>query len=553
MPVARTLWNRRVACRDGIELAADIILPGPDRYPTVVLMTPYGRSRSLGNPRAWIRLVDMGYALVTVDVRGRGDSEGDWTPWLKRPNDAYDVIEWAAAQPWSTADVGMVGGSYEARAQWWAAVSRPPHLRCITPLAFGGPRHPLPYGTGIPLQYWLWWMTLVLGRTNQHPGALPWEAAMGHTPLASLDTRLGLTRTAWRRFVEGEIDFAHEEATFSADEYAAVEVPVLIGVGWWDDQETFRAWEAVQTAKSAADCRLLVGAWDHAGNLSPRPVLGGLDVRETVIDPLDHVEQFLARHLKGSCGSVAAQPRCKVFLTGENRWETHENWPPVSASEIPLFLASDGDARGLNGDGRLTGHPGGGAHADTYVADPNTPVRDMSNLAIFAWADPPLDYRYLQRRDDVLVYTSAELSQDVTASGRYRVRLYVSSDRPDTDIFVNLSDVHPDGRAIGLAATNEPPAALRLRYRNGPEPEFLTPGEVVEIEIPGTWMHHVFKAGHRIRLTLSSSAFPLAVRNAGSGRPWGDDTTLQPQTNTVHHSAQHPSRLLLPVLAGALD
>jgi hypothetical protein len=134
-------------------------------------------------------------------------------------------------------------------------------------------------------------------------------------------------------------------------------------------------------------------------------------------------------------------------------------------------------------------------------------------------------------------------------SGRYRLRVFVSSDRPDTDLFVSLSDVHPDGRAIGLAASNMPGVpGLRLRYRNGPEPELLKPGEIYDVTIDGSWLHHVFKPRHRLRITISSSNFPLAARNAGTGRHWAEDDVLYSQTNTIYHSSQYPSHLLLPVV-----
>src|SRR5688572_26585816 len=159
--------------------------PGDGPFPTVVTRTPYMRGAKF-NPAGFLRLLDSGYAYVTVDIRGRGDSDGVWRPFVKDPQDAHDVIEWIAAQPWSTGKVGMVGGSYEGLTQWWTAAGRPPHLRCIVPLCVGSVRHPIPFGTGIPSQYWLWWLTLVMGRTRQYPGAQAWEALMARTPLKSL-------------------------------------------------------------------------------------------------------------------------------------------------------------------------------------------------------------------------------------------------------------------------------------------------------------------------------------------------------------------------------
>jgi predicted acyl esterase len=549
MPVARAFWNRRIRVHDGIELAADVLLPpGAGPFPTVVIRTPYGRSRPIGNPQGWIRLVGYGYALVSVDVRGRNDSDGEWIPQRKDPEDGHDVIEWAARQPWSNGKVGMVGGSYEGLTQWWTALGRPPHLACIAPFCIGGLRHPLPFATGIPLQYWLWWMTLVTGKTMQYPGGPAWEAWAMHAPLSTLDGRLGLERSAWQKYVSGEVEFFSESGTLSADEFARIDVPALIGVGWWDDQDTFLVWQALQQAKCAGDCRLLVGAWDHAGNFAPRPVLGGLDVSASVMDTIDYVEQFLALHLKGERKPWMDAPRCRVFCTGENRWDSLDEWPHPLAAAIPWYLASDGDARTLDGNGSLSLLPQSPADRDSFVYDPAEPARDLTNLAMFVWSDPPLDWRYLQRRQDALVYTSEPLPAPLMVSGRYQLVLFVSCDRPDTDLYASLSDVHADGRAINLAAAYSP-AALRLRFRDGPEPTPMAHGEIYEIRIAGSWMHHEFKPGHRLRVTLNSGIFPMMARNAGTGLHWAEDEVLHPQVTTIHHSEGCHSRLLLPVVA----
>jgi hypothetical protein len=134
-------------------------------------------------------------------------------------------------------------------------------------------------------------------------------------------------------------------------------------------------------------------------------------------------------------------------------------------------------------------------------------------------------------------------------SGRFELEVYVGSDRPDTDLYLGLSDVHPDGRAIGLAPTNEPLSGLRLRYRDGANPAPMVPGEIYRLAIGGSWVHHVFKAGHRLRLMLHSGNFPFTVRNAGTGADWAEGTVLHPQTNTVYHSHRHRSCVLLPVVA----
>lgn len=550
MSVARTLWNQHVKVHDGTEIALDVMLPpGGGPFPTVILRTPYVRGSYLKSPRSWMRLLDHGYAFVVVDIRGRNDSGGDWRLWIKDPEDGHDVIEWVAGQSWCSGKIGMVGGSYDGVTQWWTAAGRPPHLSCIVPLCTGHTRQTLSnFNTGIPVQYWLWLMNSVSGKTMQYSGAPSWEDGMMHLPLKTLDERLGLSRSAWQQYVADEIDPSSPDSTLSNEDYANIDIPVLIGVGWWDDQETIVAWKALQQAKSVADCRLLIGAWDHVGNIAPRPVLGGLDVSASVMDTIGYMEKFLALHLKGEQNDIAEAPRCHIFRTGEQCWDDLDQWPHPQAVDIPMYLASGGDARSLRGNGWLSADSVVTSGSDTYIYDPNNPGRDMSNMAVFAWSDPPLDCRYLQRRQDILVYDSEPFAVSLMLSGRIRLRAHISSDRPDTDLYVGISDVHPDGRAIGLFATNEPGCGLRLRYRNGPVAELLKPGEIYEVEVNGPWVHHVFKAGHRLRVTVNSNNFTLMARNAGSGKHWAEDDVLYPQTNTLYHSPDKPSQVILPVV-----
>ncbi len=442
----------------------------------------------------------------------------------------------------------MTGGSYEGLTQWWTAAGRPPHLSCIVPQAVGCIRESeVPHqGTGIPVQYWLWWMTLVTGRTFQNGGAPSWEDQMPSLPLRTIDERLGIGTSAWKDYVAGKMDYLSTDFAISEEQMAGIDVPVLVGVGWWDDQATMSAWRALQKAKSARKCRLLIGAWDHAGNAGPRATLGGLDMSASVIDMPAYIEKFLALHLKGENNEMARAPRCHVFQTGTQRWDDLDDWPHPGAAEVPFYLSSVGDARSLRGNGRLGRElPRAGADGDRYTHDPNHPARDMTNMAMFAWSDPPLDIRYALRRKDVLVYDMEALAKPLFISGRVRLSLFVSSDRVDTDIYTSVCDVHPDGRSVVLGGD----CSLRLSYRDGPQPRMLKPGEVVEARMDGQWLHHVLLPGHRLRLAIYSSSFPFNTRNAGTGKFWGDDTVLLLQTNTVHHTAKYRSRVLVPVVA----
>jgi uncharacterized protein len=284
-------------------------------------------------------------------------------------------------------------------------------------------------------------------------------------------------------------------------------------------------------------------------------VLGGLDVSESVIDTFDHVERFLAEHLKDDATTDAttdatrdtSPSRCRVFRTGRMRWEDLADWPNPAATPTAWYLGSDGDARTLAGNGRLADRtPAAGS--TTYRYDPADPARDFTHLADFAWSDPPLDRRYLLRRTDVLVYAGPVLDDPVDVSGLAEFQGFVSVDCPDTDLSVALYDICPDGRAIVLGGPGtHGPGVLRLSHRDGAGPEPVRPGEVVGVRVPLTWLQHTFLPGHRIALSITSSEFPTYARNFNTGRPWPDDTEQAVAEVTVHHGTEHPSRLLLPV------
>lgn len=555
MEVGKTIWNQRITMRDGIEIAVDVVLPrGRGPFPAVVSRTPYVRGAKLKNPSGWMRLVSKGYAFIVADVRGRNDSEGEFIPWSNDSDDAYDVIEWVAEQTWCLGRVGTVGGSYDGRTQWAALKAKPPHLVCAAPLCVGSVGSELAtFGTGVPCQYRIWWLSYVNGKTSQYAGSPSWESAIAHAPLKSLDQKFGVTGSNWQRYISGEIDPSLINENFSPQDFAEIDIPVLIGVGWWDDITTMDNWIGLQKAKSAKDCRLLIGAWDHAGNTGPRRTLGGMDVSKSVIDTIGYIEKFLAIHLKGEKNELSTQPRCNIFDVGKDQWLPMDQWPCPQAEATAIYLNSDGDARGLQGNGRLSSTVVTALSSDTYTYDPNKPARDVGSLDRFAWSDPPLDHRYLHRRNDILLYDSETLQKPLLLSGRVFLRAFVSSDRPDTDLYVGINDVHPDGRAIGLFATNEPKGGLRLRYRNGANEELMMPHKIYEVEVPGIWLHHTFKVGHRLRITINSNDFPFSARNAGTGKHWAEDIELIPQANTIYYGSNHSSHVVLPIVTGEFN
>jgi putative CocE/NonD family hydrolase len=243
--------------------------------------------------------------------------------------------------------------------------------------------------------------------------------------------------------------------------------------------------------------------------------------------------EFLDEHLRGM--PRPRQPRVRLYLTGSNRWLAFDSYPPPGVQQRRWFLASAGDANTEAGSGMLDEVSAHGS-PDTFVFDPTDPV---------PYKPAARDHRELEERSDVLVYTSEVLREPVTVIGPVEVVLHAASDAPDTDFTAKLLDVDEAGRAISLTHMG---GVLRARYRHGfDQPQLLTPGKPERFHIRLSHVGHTFRAGHRIRLEISSSCFPLIDPNPNTGREIATETECRRAHQTILHDAQHPSHLLLPV------
>jgi putative CocE/NonD family hydrolase len=257
--------------------------------------------------------------------------------------------------------------------------------------------------------------------------------------------------------------------------------------------------------------------------------------------------QWFNRWLKQSPPGKDETPPARLFVMGSNQWQPEQEWPPAQAREVQWFLESAGKANGLSGDGRLVERRPRRRTQDSFVYDPRKPVPTRGGAvccdpAIFPWG--PMDQRPVEKRSDVLVYTSSSLKRDVQVIGPVKVVVYVSTSAPDTDFTAKLVDVYPDGRAVNLCD-----GILRLRYRESLEkPKLAQVGETYRITINAGVTANVFRKGHRMRLEISSSNFPRFDRNPNTGARVADEVRLRAATQTIYHDPQRPSHLLMSVV-----
>jgi putative CocE/NonD family hydrolase len=554
------LFDQRAPMRDGATLSADVTLPAAalergERVPVILSRTPYVKSdmRAITTARYY---AERGYAFVAMDVRGRGDSDGVFVPYVNDGIDGYDAIEWLAAQPWSDGNVGTIGGSYPGCIQWLTALEQPPHLRAmIVAVTPSDPFVENPTGEHSPMD--MCWLHFVSGRTLQPMAAVNWEAVYTHLPLLTMDERAGQTNAHWRN------DLAHPQL----DDYwqprryqhafERVNVPTLHVSGWYDDEQIGTPLNFIgmttrgATAEARASQRLLMGPWGHQINAKSK--LGEVDFGPQALIDLrgEHVRWFdrWLKEAKSADNSADAEEQTdapvRIFVMGANEWRDEQEWPLARTQWTRYYLHSGGQANSRFGDGALspTSPSPDAEPADGYRYDPARPVPFLTEPTSSQIGGPD-DYAAVERRDDVLVYVTEPLAEDVEVVGPISVHLYAASSAPDTDFTAILTDVWPTGFVQRLCD-----GIVRARFREGmASPTLIEPGKIYRYTIDCWNTAQVFKAGHRIGLMLSSSAFPKFARNLNTGAPLGMTSEMAVAEQVIYHDAEHPSAVILPIV-----
>jgi uncharacterized protein len=566
--------------RDGTILVADVYRPGGEasdgEYPVLLTRQPYGKQLPVVTSYLnAIKAAQHGYIVVIQDVRGRFGSEGEWNPSIHEFEDGYDSVEWAAKLPGSNGTVGMYGASYFGMTQWQAAVMQPPSLKSMAPgITWGNYLNGDQLRGGVrELGLWLYWSqgVLALDTLLRKYGSdrdrlkellpaqvhaidrLPEEYDI--LPLMDLPDPANVAPYMFGAF-KHRIDSGIWAYLNIDGRYERVEAPTL-HIGCWYDiflGETLRQYEAmkeVAARRGTRPPRLLVGPWTHnvtfpsfAGDLDFGLAASGqfLNYRGDVTDY--HLRWFDAT-LKSREEALQNQPPVEVFVMGENRWRGYEEWPVPGSREERWYL---------HGGGILSREEPEESAPDEYAYDPEDPVPTIGGALLMpqVYRAGARDQRPNEERPDVLVYTSEELTEDYTAIGVVYATLYAASSAPDTDFVARLVDVYPDGRAIGVtdgiiraSARESYPAPGVIEPK---EPLPITPGEVYEYVIDMWATGVVFKAGHRVRVEITSSSFPRWDRNLNTGEDTKDSTRSETAHQQIFHDPEHPSSITLTVV-----
>ncbi|MDA1313349.1 MAG: CocE/NonD family hydrolase [Acidobacteria bacterium] len=552
-----------IPMRDGVILYADVYRPVGDKaYPVLVSRTPYSVERAPAAYTAAVFFARRGYAYVFQDVRGRHESEGVWDPARNEFEDGYDTVEWAGTQPWSNGKVGMQGGSYLGTDQWQAAKLQPPHLVSIFPAvaATSSYHHAFTLNGGFRLSLAFGWGPVrqesqIMQNTGQHtmeggPENISYDKVLWHLPLSDMQKLVGRNAKFYQNWIEHPDYDDYWKAVSVEEHFDKMQIPAYNFGGWFDIllQGTLHGYTGVHThggtEAARRGARLQVGAWGHG----PSRKHGDIDFGPTAdVDSSAIQLRWYDYTLKGIDNGIAAEPPVALFQMGRNRWRYHDDFPLPDTQYRELYFHSNGKANSYRGNGALSwDRPASSEPTDGYRYDPDHPVPSHggANCCGSPTLIGPVDQRPVEQRNDVLVYTSDFLEQEVDVTGPVKVVLYAASDAVDTDWVAKLVDIHPDGKAYNVAE-----GILRARHREGQDkPKLMEPGTVYRFEIDLLATSNAFLPGHRIRVDITSSHFPQFDRHLNTGEPFGMSDKVKIAQQTIHHTAARPSHVLLPVI-----
>lgn len=512
-----------VEMKDGVKLATDVYLPAGDGpFPIIFTRTPYGRA---DHGKRLLEFAQSGdYAVVAQDMRGRFDSEGENLPFIgcgwHEHQDGVDTLAWIHQQPWSNGKLCTVGGSAGGITQNLLAGATPPGLTAqYISVAAASMFHDATYVGGALRKCQVEnWST----KNRFSPKAL--ELMRAHPQYDDY----------WRAFD-------------TRTRFAQMNVPAVHLGGWFDtfSQGTIDEFCGRQyhgAAGSRGNQKLVMGPWTHATGKNEQDA--ELVFPNPEVPDAYAVTQWFADHLMGTDHGVMRAPAVAYYVMGDvndadapgNEWRFADAWP-ITHRSTPYYFQSGGELSPLRRNR---------SDKVSYTFDPADPCPTVGgpNLTI---ARGPKNQNRIESRDDLVLFTSKQLTEPLEVTGRIAAEVYVASSAVDSDVSIRLCDVYPDGRSYNIAE-----GMLRLRFRNSLEsPELLKPGEIVKVAVDCWSTSIVFNRGHCIRVSVTSSNHPRFDVNPGTGQPWNDGDHHVKQINTIYCDADHPSHILLPVVSTA--
>lgn len=551
-------WGVKIPLRDGVKLNATVYTPREQKAPApcIFTLTPY-ISQSYHD--RGIYFAAHGYPFLTVDVRGRGNSEGEFRPLIQEARDGHDVVEWLAEQPYCNGKVTMWGGSYAGYDQWVTAKEFPPHLATIVPVASPYAGTDFPMRGNIASTYLVQWLTFTSGHASQDRifgDAAFWNAKSREwfeagTAFKDFDKLVGNPLPTFQEWLaHPALDAYWDSYNPTAEQYAKLSLPILTITGSYDgDQpgamEHYRQYMKNTDAAGRARHYLIIGPWDHAGTRTPQAQVGGLTFgAASMVDlPKLHLDWYAWTMQDGPKPQFLQKP-VAYYVMDADKWRYADTLEAVTAESRPYYLDSVANATDVLAAGSL-GSAGAKGKPDHYAYDP----RDVSVAAVEVSVDPAslTDQRLAYAlRGKSLVYHTAPFERDTEVSGFFKLSAWLAIDQPDTDFVVSVFEIRPDGSSVFLTSDVQ-----RARYREDSRAaKLVTTREPLRYDFAGfTFTSRMLRQGSRLRLAIGPVNSIYSQKNFNSGGDVSAETMRDARAVTVklYHDRAHQSALFVPL------
>ncbi len=558
------MWAVKVPMRDGVKLNATVYRPheqaGP--LPCIFTLTPYiadtYQERSL-------YFAQNGYVFALVDVRGRGNSEGKFEPFVNEARDGHDVVEFLATQPYCNGKVTMWGGSYAGFDQWAVLSQAPPHLSTIVPAAAAAMGIDFPMDGNVWGSYDIQWLTYTSGVTpqvNLFGYGTYWSQKFKqmydqHLSFRELDKIAGNTSTMWQTWMQHPTADSYWTAMRpTTEQYARITQPILTITGHYDGDQRGALYYYQQhmrfgSAAAKQQHYLIIGPWDHAGTRTPRTEVGGLQFNESSKLDLNKLHrEWYDWTMKSGAKPEFLKKRVAYYVPGpdiaKEEWKYADSLESIASEHRTLYLGSDGHANDAFHSGTLA-ESAAQSGQDRWTYDPlDTRFGQLEGV------DQVREYVFDQKEALNLfgagvIYHSAPFERDTEITSWLKLTLFLTMDVPDTDLEAQVYEIMPSGRSVALTGT-----VIRASYRDSlTERKPVPAGQAVKYEFTSfPWFSRKVAKGSRLRLVVKSPNSIYTQKNYNSGGDVASETAKDARTAhiTLLHDAAHPSALELPIV-----
>ncbi len=544
--------NVMIPMPDGTKLATDVYRPKSlDKFPVIIIRTPYNKTGTL-QPYKYLALLfaSQGYVIVVQDVRGKYRSEGEFYPYAYEALDGHTTVMWSGEAPWSNGKAALFGLSYSGSCAWLAARYKSIYLRTIISMFTTQNTYSIWIENGIPFfKGPLLWLGKYCSKTeNPMVTDQSLESILWQLPTNTLDMN-----ATHRKILFYKEYLAHIQPDSFWEEISAhhragnLDIPAFIVGGWYDPflNGTIEDYQRMKQAPNTSmnhHSHLLIGPWAH----NPAQKFQGIEFgnnasfKSILISTLEWCDIWLKDKKK----DTSHLNKIRYFIMGRNEWKVAEVWPPSNTKEEKYFLSNENNSLHQT-EALLTSVAPEHPQKKHFIYNPRDPVLFRGGYILHGegWI-APIEQNEIIARDDVLIYSTPPLQEELCITGSAKLILYVSSQGLDTDFCAKICDVLPNGKSFNLTS-----GFVRMRFRESLEnPKLMVPGMIYCVEISFRSVAHTFLKNHRIQLQITSSDFPVHNRNLNTGMSCENSVEIKEVEQTIYTGKSHESHLILPIL-----